>query len=228
MTVARGTSMDGYCRLRQAERGFRLDRIEKLMLLAETFVVRRVGMPERQWITVRVWFAAAIMRRVLERQHYGFVALEETASGCVMTFRAQHLSELLPWLLGWGSHCKPLRPDERIEAVRFEVTRLLEQLTWGISGLAYGAVRGEVVNSTVLGLVICKLNSGVTDGQLLAALEPTSVFLASATRVCVPRTASGCGWHLGGPGVLVVAAAGGDGDAGVQRCAGPDGVCGPW
>ena len=50
--------LTGYCRLRQAERDFRLDRVAALDLLAETFVPRRPAGDQRRPVEVRVRFAS--------------------------------------------------------------------------------------------------------------------------------------------------------------------------
>ena len=49
-------------------------------------------------------FDARIARWVCERQHYAFLAEAPVNSeaGPVMVYHVQVLSELIPWLLGWG------------------------------------------------------------------------------------------------------------------------------
>ncbi|VAW32803.1 hypothetical protein MNBD_CHLOROFLEXI01-4455, partial [hydrothermal vent metagenome] len=69
---------NGYCRLREAVREFRLDRVDGLELLAELFEKRPSSSTNANRITVKIRFDADIVRWVRERQHFGFVG-EETA-----------------------------------------------------------------------------------------------------------------------------------------------------
>lgn len=123
--------LSGYCLLRQAERDFRLDRIDAWRLLEETFTPRMVAAPPSEPIVARVRFAPHILRWVRERQHYGFqqeeAALDNT--GVITTYRVNTLQELLPWLLSWGAAAEALDPPSLRAAQRDEVTRLLEILT---------------------------------------------------------------------------------------------------
>jgi predicted DNA-binding transcriptional regulator YafY len=64
--------LNGYCRLRQDARGFRLSRIERLDLLRETFEPHQAPTPVPAAISVRVRFDPSIARWVRERQHYAF------------------------------------------------------------------------------------------------------------------------------------------------------------
>src|SRR5262249_23510260 len=58
--------LNGYCRMRQDARGFRLSRIERLDLLRETFEPRDVPMPAPAAISVRVRFDPGVARWVRE------------------------------------------------------------------------------------------------------------------------------------------------------------------
>jgi proteasome accessory factor C len=123
--------LSGYCQLRQAERDFRLDRIDAWQLLDETFTPRTVAVPPSEPIVARVRFAPHAVRWVCERQHYGFQQ-EEVApdgTGVIMTYRVDTLQELLPWLLSWGAAAEALDPPALRAAQHDEVARLLEILT---------------------------------------------------------------------------------------------------
>jgi predicted DNA-binding transcriptional regulator YafY len=65
--------VSGYCRLRQAPRAFRLDRVVHYRVLMERFAPRELA-PVAQ-TTIEVWarFRIDQVQRVRERQHYGFV-----------------------------------------------------------------------------------------------------------------------------------------------------------
>jgi predicted DNA-binding transcriptional regulator YafY len=123
--------LSGFCQLRQAERAFRLDRIDAWRLLDETFTPRTVAAPPSEPIVARVRFAPHAVRWVRERQHYGFQH-EETAPddhGVFMTYRVDALRELMPWLLSWGAAAEALDPPSLRAAQRDEVARLTEILT---------------------------------------------------------------------------------------------------
>jgi predicted DNA-binding transcriptional regulator YafY len=123
--------ISGHCRLRDDTRAFRFDRIECLALLPDTFEPRASQITERAMIDVRVYFEAATVRWVHERQHYAFQA--ETSAldghGIIMTYRVHRISELLPWLLSWGAAAQPIDPPELRDAIRAEVTKMLNFLT---------------------------------------------------------------------------------------------------
>ncbi len=123
--------LSGYCLLRQAERDFRLDRIDAWQLLDETFAPRTFSAPPSEPIVARVRFAPHMVRWVRERQHYSFQQ-EETApadSGAIMIYRVDSLQELMPWLLSWGAAAEALEPPELRMALRNEAAGLVEILT---------------------------------------------------------------------------------------------------
>ena len=121
--------VNGYCRLRQGPRGFRLDRIDDLKLKAERFKVRQLEAAAVEAIEVRVRFDHAIVRWVRERQHYAFQREETAPDGIVMTYRVHRLSELTPWLLGWGAQAEVLSPPELRTEIRQIAQQVVEMLT---------------------------------------------------------------------------------------------------
>lgn len=121
----------GYCRLRQGVRTFRLERSEQLILLRETFTGIKEGSPDVKDVAVRVRFAPETVRWVHERQHYAFQEEEPDpgGQGVVMTYRMNNLSELKPWLLGWGASAEVLAPLEFRREIGQEAKKLAEMLT---------------------------------------------------------------------------------------------------
>lgn len=117
--------VNAYCRLRQALRSFRLTRIEQYRLLAETFVPQEVARTPQPLITVIVRFAPAILRWVLERQHYAFICQEDDC----LIYRVNSLQEIQSWLLGWGTQAEVLEPEALRAALRAEAKKLFEMLT---------------------------------------------------------------------------------------------------
>lgn len=117
--------VNGYCRLRQALRSFRLSRIEQYRLLPETFIPQAVDRPSAPLITVTVRFAPEVLRWVLERQHYAFVRQAETC----LIYQVHDLQEIQSWLFGWGTQAEVLEPETLRTAMRTEAKKLWEMLT---------------------------------------------------------------------------------------------------
>jgi predicted DNA-binding transcriptional regulator YafY len=106
-----------YCRLRQAPRFFRLDRIDRFDPLGEQFILS-----ERHQMTpdsgqpadlpeARVRFDLSVARWVRERQPYTFQREELTATGLLCVYALRDEGELLAWLLGWGAAVEVLSPS---------------------------------------------------------------------------------------------------------------------
>jgi predicted DNA-binding transcriptional regulator YafY len=130
LTYSNGTwYVNGYCRLRQGPRGFRLDRIDELKLRAERFKERAHTPAASEPVDVRVRFDHSIVRWVRERQHYAFQREELAPDGIVMTYRVHRLTELTPWLLGWGAQAEVLSPPELRAEIRQIAQQVVELLT---------------------------------------------------------------------------------------------------
>lgn len=123
--------VDGYCRLRKDSRSFRLERIEHLKMLTETFVRHEFSASSTQPIDVRVRFEAEVVRWVRERQHYAYWQDEMVCENrdVVMCYRVSRLDEIRSWLLGWGTNVEVLVPSELRQQIRDEAKRLFEMLT---------------------------------------------------------------------------------------------------
>lgn len=123
--------LSGYCRLRQAERGFRLDRIEAFTILPDTFKPRSLAEEPAAIVEVRVRFSAAVLRWVGERQHYGFQyqEVDPDTGDSVMVYHLHRTTEIMPWLLAWGSSANVLAPEALRQQIRREALKLVEILT---------------------------------------------------------------------------------------------------
>jgi predicted DNA-binding transcriptional regulator YafY len=121
--------VNGYCRLRQGPRGFRLERIEELKLLNETFEPRIVKETPGERFTVRVQFANDTARWVRERQHYAFQSEESSPKGVVMSYCVDTQNEMKGWIMGWGAAAEVLSPQVLREDIRQEARRVVEMLT---------------------------------------------------------------------------------------------------
>lgn len=105
-----------YCRLRQDQRHFRLDRIDQLTIKTETFMVREIILSRlpagNQRIVVR--FDPSIVRWVRETQHFSFVEEWENTDpgGIMMLYQVESFRQIAGWLLSWGDHMEILEPAE--------------------------------------------------------------------------------------------------------------------
>lgn len=112
--------LTAYCRLRQAQRNFRLDRIDHLVLRAEQFTPRSIaarGYAGGPWRVV-VRFDTAVVRWVEERQHWTYrETVSVDAAGAVMAYQVQSLSQIMGWLLSWADHMEVLTPLELRERI---------------------------------------------------------------------------------------------------------------
>lgn len=104
-----------YCRLRQDQRVFRLDRIDRLQVTQERFVARPIQdarqSTTRQEVLIRV--DAALVRWVQEAQHFTFVGEAAEVTGTMlMRYRVHSFGQIVGWLLHWGEGIEVLMPVE--------------------------------------------------------------------------------------------------------------------
>lgn len=105
-----------YCHLRKDIRNFRIDRMDTLEVLSQTFdrppdfkmVARHFD--EQQAIIVRVLFDQEVARWVRETPSYFMVCEEEMPAGLLVTLKIRQESEIMQWLLGWGHSAHVLEP----------------------------------------------------------------------------------------------------------------------
>jgi predicted DNA-binding transcriptional regulator YafY len=122
--------LTAFCRSRQDERAFRLDRIEAFQVEPERFRPR----PAATGVTapaveVEVRFRADVVRWVSEKQHWSFTGETPSAGGTLMRYRPGNIDEIASWLLGWGAAAKVLTPLELRDRLRREALAVAEMLT---------------------------------------------------------------------------------------------------
>lgn len=109
--------LSAYCHTRTAVRNFRLDRMADLTVLAETFTrpsdfqIATGQTLEDRRLLVRVLFLPAVARWVREARQFFTVAESETEAGLLVTLRVRAETDLVPWLLSWGSQVRVLEPE---------------------------------------------------------------------------------------------------------------------
>jgi predicted DNA-binding transcriptional regulator YafY len=120
-----------YCHLRQDIRNFRLDRIDDLVLLPKTFqrpANFKMGdsqSGQRRRMLVRVLFDTEVARWVRESRSYYTTSEEETPDGLLVTLKPHQESEVLQWLLSWGSHVRVLEPETLRRRITEEAQAML-------------------------------------------------------------------------------------------------------
>ena len=127
----------GYCHLRQHVRQFRLDRMEDVALLSDTFE-RPAGyrLPpgteaETRDVTVRLLFDNHVAGRVRETPPAHTVETETLPGGLLLTLKVKREAELIPWLLGWGAHVRVVEPAALGQRLADEAERIAAQYQTG-------------------------------------------------------------------------------------------------
>jgi len=128
-----------------ALRVFKLERIRSATLTNATFVPPPpAGLLDRLDTAWGVWlsdeeptrvvlrFDRAVADRVRETRWHPsqrFVALAAAGGGLEMELRVASTIEVIPWLLGWGSHCEVLQPAELRDRIASELSRAADRYT---------------------------------------------------------------------------------------------------
>jgi predicted DNA-binding transcriptional regulator YafY len=120
-----------YCRLRQGPRLFRLDRIERIDLISESFALsERHAVPpySAEWkaraTEARVRFDRSVLRWVRERQPFTFVREELDPEGPVFVYAIREERDFVAWLLAWGSAMEVLDPPALRETTAQEAAAI--------------------------------------------------------------------------------------------------------
>jgi predicted DNA-binding transcriptional regulator YafY len=140
--IYRGTNpyVIGYCHKRQEIRWFRVDRIQQLDVLAETFVQdptfdakdhlemifqHEVGTVP---VNVAIWFDVRTAPYIRERRWHPTQELQEHSDGSLtlrMTVRG--LNDLKRWVMGYGKGAVVQQPPELVKLVQQEIEGMQQQ-----------------------------------------------------------------------------------------------------
>jgi predicted DNA-binding transcriptional regulator YafY len=121
-----------YCHMRKDIRNFRLDRIEDLVLLPKTFqrpANFKMGQSQsgqQSSMLVVVLFDKEVVRWVRESRSYFAVSEEETPDGLLVALKPRQESEILQWLLSWGSRVRVLEPETLRKRIIEEAQAMLQ------------------------------------------------------------------------------------------------------
>ncbi|CAG7655784.1 helix-turn-helix transcriptional regulator [Paenibacillus allorhizosphaerae] len=120
-----------FCELRQDLRHFRLSRMSGLELLDSRFArpddfnLEQYAPPDDRNCIIRVRFPAGFAAKIEENRSYYIHMIETTDEACYVTLRVRQLTDVLPWVLGWGSHAVVLEPEAMRTRIRQEIERML-------------------------------------------------------------------------------------------------------
>lgn len=146
--IYRGTNpyAIGYCHKRDEVRWFRVDRIQKLEVLDNTFVRQASFDPKAHLATifaheaggepqaVEIWFDAATAPYVRERHWHATQTVETLADGAiVLRMTVTGMNDLKRWVLGYGKGAIVRSPPELVQMVREEVRGMNAQLNNEVS-----------------------------------------------------------------------------------------------
>jgi predicted DNA-binding transcriptional regulator YafY len=126
----------GYCKLRNAMRDFRVDRIQQLYVTNDKSHTQNKPVDinkyfEEYWknselIEVKVWFDSRIVNATLSSRYYfGFIDEKEENKGMVMRFAVTSYDYLASWLLSFGDMVIIQQPS----ALKDEIVKLVKSLS---------------------------------------------------------------------------------------------------
>ncbi len=120
-----------YCHLRQDIRHFRVERMDQLAVLPQTFArpadftleQRESNAPRA--LVVRALFDSTAAYWVRESPSYFTIAAQQRDDGLLVTLRVRHERDVVQWLLGWGSHVRVIEPDSLRALLAQEAEKML-------------------------------------------------------------------------------------------------------
>lgn len=139
--VGRTLYFIGYSDPPGKRRTYKLERIQTAELTSDTFSIPDefdgVALLRRAWgvmygddgepVHIKLRFSPYVSRRVRETRWHPSQAITETPDGLVWEAEIGDMTEIRPWIRGWGAECEVLEPaplrDELISEVR-RLTRL--------------------------------------------------------------------------------------------------------
>jgi predicted DNA-binding transcriptional regulator YafY len=144
--IYRGTNpyVIGYCHKRQEIRWFRVDRIQQLDVLAETFVQdptfdakdhleiifqHEVGSVP---VNVAIWFDVRTAPYIRERRWHPTQELQEHPDGTlILRMTVRGLNDLKRWVMGYGKGAVVQQPPELVKLVQQEIEGMQQYYSTG-------------------------------------------------------------------------------------------------
>lgn len=121
--------LTAYCHLRRSVRHFRLERIDDLELLTQTFefVPDYQHEPDNEpRMFIKLLFEPSVARWVKEDSGFYSFDEEDTPDGLLVTLLVRTERDILPYVLRWGTHVHVLEPDSLRQMVIAEVECVLQ------------------------------------------------------------------------------------------------------
>lgn len=122
-----------WCRLRKDYRNFRVDRVQRLEVLTETFPARPDfslaehldrEVDRRDAVPARIWLAKRAQERARTESYATLVEEQARDGGAEFSLYSFSLEWLARWLLGFGADAEALAPAKLRELVRAEAERV--------------------------------------------------------------------------------------------------------
>ena len=145
--VGQTTHVIGWRESPGAIRTFKLERIQRIELLARSYDIPEDFDPREQladawsiWFTegepveVVLRFHPRVAHRVRETQWHRSEQVEEQPDGSLLwRARVAEPQEMVPWIRGWGGDVEVLEPPELRDRMTGEARRLAEAYSWQVS-----------------------------------------------------------------------------------------------
>lgn len=129
--------MTGFCHFRQEVRDFRVDRVQTLEVLPDTFEIDPTFNPQSHLAKpfmheqggeptdVAIWFDTVTAPYIRERQWHSTQSVEEHADGSLtLSFVARGLNEVKRWVLYYGKGAIVREPPELAQLIQNEVEQM--------------------------------------------------------------------------------------------------------
>lgn len=127
----------GFCHSRQEPRWFRVDRIQSLEVLDETFEIDPTFDPKEHFelafqhevggipTQISIWFDPPTSPYIRERRWHPTQQIDEHADGSLtLHFVVRGLNEVKRWILFYGKGAMAIAPPELVQMLREEVQRM--------------------------------------------------------------------------------------------------------
>ena len=131
-----------WCRLREAYRNFRTDRVLNMEVLAQRFEAQHPALQsfiertrhERTLYKARVRVDKSMLRWMGDQHYYhGFVSQTESESQIEMTFLTESLNGLAHWFLWLGEAADIVEPEEMKELVLGKLEKIRKRISGKVS-----------------------------------------------------------------------------------------------
>lgn len=127
----------GYCHLRKDYRQFRVDRIQEIKLMMNSFELEHKDLDfylnkekQSEKVTIRILIDKQVVRYLSsDKKYYGFVSEKQIGKKVEMTFEANYLENgFARWFLMFGDYAEILEPEDLKLKIREHLVNLSNKL----------------------------------------------------------------------------------------------------